>query len=185
MRSPISSKKGDAEVGVGGPLEGAWDRLDSWELFKEPYRLVVGNKHRLASLGDPIAPSELSKERFLCRTNCENSKDILGFLDAHGGQPKAKHDVATEPDLAALLESNFGIGIAPRSSVLSANSRQLRIDGLEIDRTVYAYAVAGRQRSMAASTLIKMLRAADWRVVEKQLVGVDKGSDVSVSSQVA
>lgn len=178
-------KKGDAEVGVGGPLEGAWDRLDSWELFKEPYRLVVGNKHRLASLGDPIAPSELSKERFLCRTNCENSKDILGFLDAHGGQPKAKHDVATEPDLAALLESNFGIGIAPRSSVLSPNSQQLRIDGLEIDRTVYAYAVAGRQRSMAASTLIKMLRAADWRVVEKQLVGVDKSSDVSVSSQVA
>ena len=31
-----------------------------------------------------------------------------------------------------------------------------------MDRTVFVYAVAGRQRSMAASTLIKMMRAADW-----------------------
>jgi hypothetical protein len=36
------------------------------------------------------------------------------------------------------------------------------VDGFEMDRTVFVYAVAGRQRSMAASTLIKMLRAADW-----------------------
>lgn len=178
-------KKGEAEVGIGGPLDGAWERLDSWPLFTEPYRLVVGSKHRLASREEPISPAELSAERLLCRTNCENAKDIIQFLDAHGGHPKAKHDISTEPDLAALLENNFGIGIAPRSSVLSANSRQLRIDGLEIDRTVYAYAVAGRQRSTAASTLIKMLRAADWRVVENQLAANGGNFEAVVSAQVA
>ena len=37
-----------------------------------------------------------------------------------------------------------------------------------MERTVFAYAVAGRQRSMAASTLIKMMRAADWSQREAQ-----------------
>ena len=69
----------------------------------------------------------------------------------------------------ALLECNFGVGIAPRSSALSLHSKQLPVDGLTIERTVYVYGVAGRQRSTAASTLIKMLRAADWRVVENRL----------------
>jgi len=79
----------------------------------------------------------------------------------------------------ALLESNFGVGIAPRSSALSLQSRQLDIEGLTIERTVYVYGVAGRQRSMAANTLIKMLRAADWRVVENQL------RSVSIRPQIA
>src|SRR5262249_46751790 len=102
-------------------------------------------------------------------SNRENSKDILQFLDERSARPKMKHDVGTEQDLTALLESDFGIGIAPRSSVLSMKSKQLDLEGLTIERTVYVYAVAGRQRAAAASTIIKMLRAADWRIVEEQL----------------
>ena len=112
-------------------------------------------------------------------------KEILQFLAAHGGQPRVKHDISTEPDLTALLENNFGIGIAPRSSVLSVNARRLKIEGLEITRTVFAYAVAGRQRSTAASTLIKMLRAADWHAVEEQLNPVNGGPEILPSSRVA
>lgn len=163
-------KKGEVDLGIAGSLEGAWERLDSWALFTEPYRLVVANEHRLASAAGAVPPSELMRERLLCRSNCEHSKEIMQFLDERSARPKKKHDVGTEQDLTALLECNFGIGIAPRSSVLGLKSRQLDIDGLTIERTVYAYAVAGRQRSTAASTLIKMLRAADWRLIEEQLL---------------
>jgi DNA-binding transcriptional LysR family regulator len=163
-------KKGEAEVAVAGPMEGAWDRLDSWPLFTEPYRLVVGNTHRLASAKGAVSPSELAKERLLCRSNCENVGEIREFLDARNAKPGTKHNLWTEQDMIALLELNFGIGIAPRSSALSLKSKQLVLDGLAIERTVYVYGVAGRQRSMAASTLIKMLRAADWRVIENQLL---------------
>jgi len=163
-------KKGEAEVAVAGPMEGAWDRLDFWPLFTEPYRLVVGNDHRLANAKGTVSPSELAKERLLCRSNCEHVEEIREFLDARNAKPATKHNLWTEQDLIALLESNFGVGIAPRSSALSLKSKQLDLDGLAIERTVYVYGVAGRQRSVAASTLIKMLRAADWRVVENQLL---------------
>jgi DNA-binding transcriptional LysR family regulator len=162
-------KQGEAEVGIAGSLEGAWERLNSWPLFTEPYRLIVGSNHRLASALGVVSPSELAMERFLFQTNCENSKDILQFLDERSVCPKKKHAVGNEQDLTALIEGNLGIGIAPRSSVLSTKSKQLDLEGLMIERTIYVYGVAGRQRSTAASTFIKMLRASDWRIIESQL----------------
>jgi hypothetical protein len=39
---------------------------------------------------------------------------------------------------------------------------KVSIDKLELSRTVYVYGVAGRQRTTVATTMMKMLRAADW-----------------------
>lgn len=164
-------KQGKVEVGIAGPFENAWERLDSWPLFTEPYKLVVGSRHRLASAPKVVSASELAPEKFLFWTNCDNSKDILQFLDERSARPMRKHAVGTEQDLTALIEANFGIGIAPKSSVLSTKPKQLDLEGLMIKRTVYLYGVTGRQRSAAASTFIKMLRAADWRLVESPLLG--------------
>lgn len=154
-------KKGEAEVAVAGPLEGSWDRLDGWPLFSEPYKLLVGQGHRLMSAGR-VAPGEISKERLLCRINCEHVQELSDFLTSSGSMPKMKHNVWSEQDLIALLEVNMGVGMAPASSADAAKIGVLSIDGLTVERTVHVYGVAGRQRSMAASTLIKMLRAADW-----------------------
>jgi DNA-binding transcriptional LysR family regulator len=159
-------KRGDAEVAVAGPLEAAWDRLDSWLLFSEPYRLVVGKEHRLASARQPIELAELRNERMLCRNYCDNKAELNDFLVQGGGFPEHKHDIWTEQDLTTLLAANLGITIMPQSSVESEKTQSLTLKDLAIERKVYAYGVAGRQRSMAASTLIKMLRAADWRAVE-------------------
>jgi hypothetical protein len=36
------------------------------------------------------------------------------------------------------------------------------VTGIEIERTIYLYGVAGRQRTAVASAMMKMLRAYDW-----------------------
>jgi hypothetical protein len=36
------------------------------------------------------------------------------------------------------------------------------VEGLELNRTVYLYAVAGRQRTAVGTTLMEILRACDW-----------------------
>jgi DNA-binding transcriptional LysR family regulator len=159
-------KKGDVEVAIAGPLEGTWDRLDSWQLFSEPYRLVVGKDHRLATAIEPVDPAELSKERMLCRNHCDNKAELTEYLVQGGGLSEHKHDIWTEQDLTTLLASNLGIAIMPHSSASPEKTQALSLKGLTIERKVFAYGVAGRQRSTAANTLIKMLRAADWRAVE-------------------
>lgn len=162
-------KKGDAEVAIAGCIEGEWNRLDTWPLFHEPYQLFVGSEHRLAAEKRPISPSELSGERFIIRTNCDDKQELTDYLTGNGVTLARKHDVSTEQDLISLLGANFGVAIAPRSSSTSRKIVTLDLAGLTTERAVHVAAVAGRPRSATASTFIKILRSADWRAVEAQL----------------
>lgn len=98
----------------------------------------------------------------LVRTYCEQADELARLLGARAIMAKVNHMVANEADLGALLEGNVGVAIAPRSTTLPRNVRRLDVNGLDLERTVYLYGVAGRQRSPANATLHKLLRAADW-----------------------
>lgn len=159
-------KKGDAEIAISGRLEGVWDRLDSWPIFREPYQLFVGADHELARAKGPVSPDALSGAHYIMRTNCDDRQALGAFLSEHGVAFEKKHDVPTEQDLVSLLGANIGVAIAPRSSSTSRQIVSRPIEGLKIERTVYVTAVAGRPRSAAANMFVKMLRSADWRHVE-------------------
>ncbi len=154
-------KKGVADVAVGGPLGETWDRLDNWTLFTEPYRLVIGSAHALASRSS-VSAAELNKEHLLQRTFCEHNAELCAFLAESGAPSYPPHQVGSERDALALLASNIGACIMPERSVVSEEVRRVDIDGFSLMRPVCVYAVSGRQRSVAANTFIKMLRSADW-----------------------
>lgn len=159
-------KMGEVELVVSGPLGEEWDRLETWELFKERYCLVVGKEHRLAAK-HKVHQEDLAQERYLSRTYCENSSELTAFLKAIGIHNDVSHKVVSEPDLVELIGAGFGYAIPPRSSI-DGNTKvsMLQLDGLDIKRTVAVFAAAGRQRSGAANALIKALRAADWSALE-------------------
>ena len=72
------------------------------------------------------------------------------------------HEVETDHDLVALIESNAGVAFLSTTAPQSAITRRLRLADLDLWRTTTAYAVAGRTRSAAAGLLLSLLRAADW-----------------------
>src|SRR3954447_17811352 len=49
-------KEGEAELVLAGPLGDNWERLDVWNLFEEPYGLLVNIDHPLARRNDIEAP---------------------------------------------------------------------------------------------------------------------------------
>lgn len=155
-------KKGAVDVAIAPELPEAWDRLESWPLFSEPYLLVIAQSHRLSRQGS-ISVEDLRDERLICRPYCEDFERGSELLSKQGIDLPSAHNASSDADFTALLAAELGIGFAPRSSARSPLLKPLEIEGFEMERTVFAYAVAGRQRSNAASTLIKMLRAADWR----------------------
>jgi DNA-binding transcriptional LysR family regulator len=158
-------KKGSADVAVAPKLPEAWDRLESWPLFTEAFRLVATKAHRFTGQAT-IAAEELRKEKLICRPYCEDFERGAAFLSAQGVEIPAAHNAGMDTDFVALLNAGLGVGFAPKSSVTSPDLTVLDVDGFAMERTVFVHAVAGRQRSMAASTLIKMLRAADWSRLE-------------------
>jgi len=158
-------KKGDAEIAVAGALGEAWDRLDAWPLFTERLALAVSVQHSNAER-DSIEPEDLANERLLLRTYCELADEFNDFLKSRQLQPAICHRMDAEPDLVTLIEANLGVGMLPESTTRSDRIRLLSINGLDLKRTIYLYGVAGRQRSAAASALIRLMRAGDWTAHE-------------------
>jgi DNA-binding transcriptional LysR family regulator len=160
-------KKGSADVAVASRLPENWDRLETWSLFTEPYQLLVSPAHSFAARPS-VDIAELRTERLICRPYCEDFQRGTEQLTSAGIDVPAAHNAGSDDDFVALLAAGLGVGFAPDSAATSSALARVPVKGFEMDRTVYVYAVAGRQRSVAASTLIKMLRAADWTQRETQ-----------------
>jgi DNA-binding transcriptional LysR family regulator len=155
-------KQGEVELAIAGPLEDPWERIDRWPLFVETFVLVVQHGHKLANNGS-ITLEDLKHERLIWHRNSESEKDILSVLRNRGIDTNQVDEVATEFDQIKLIESNIGIAFLAESTALGQQLTRLALNDVELHRTVYLYGVAGRQRTPAAATIMKMLRGADWR----------------------
>ena len=154
-------KKGGADLGVAGPLEGEWERFDRWTLFTEPFVLAVSESHRYANRKH-VTVQELSGEMIIRRSHCECLEDVDTLLREHGLVDLQRHEASSDADVAGLISANVGVALAPSSADLPGGVRRLFIEDANLVREVCVYSVAGRPRSPIASTLLKMLRASDW-----------------------
>ena len=98
----------------------------------------------------------------MLRTYCETTQTLLELLQVHDFDVTRFHEVSAEADLISLLEAGFGVAFLPPSTQSPPTLVRTTVSGIEIDRTIYLYGVAGRQRTPVASALMKMLRAYDW-----------------------
>lgn len=157
-------KKGDAELGIAAEVDEAWDRLDVWPLFTEPFELVVSKEHRLAGRGT-IELDDLRSEQLLSRTFCEHSRRISASLREHGIDVDHGNEISSEHDLIELVEADIGIAMVPRTSLVPESLKRTAIAGLDARRTVSLYGIAGRQRTAVANAVMRLLRGSDWRVI--------------------
>jgi DNA-binding transcriptional LysR family regulator len=155
-------KKGEAELGIAAELDESWERLDSWPLFTEDFRLVLSKDHRLAKR-DEIALEDLRPEQWLSRNYCEHADRLSASLREHGLNCDQGHQVSSERDLIELLEAEVGVAVMPDTSPVPQTLKRTTVDGLVARRTVHLYGVAGRERTAVASAVMRMLRGTDWR----------------------
>jgi len=155
-------KRGEAELGIAAELDPSWERLDTWPLFTEDFRLVVNERHRLAG-HHGIEIEDLRSEQLLSRGYCEDTARLNTALREHGMDVDRCHEISSERDLIALLEADIGIALIPDTSQIPRTLKRASVEGFNARRTVNLYGVAGRERTAVASTVMRMLRGADWR----------------------
>ncbi len=154
-------KRGDVELGLAAQIGDEWERLDRWPLFTEDFQLLVHTAHALAARPS-VSLDDLRPERLMIRAYCETTESLLDLLRAQDFDVTRFHEVGAEGDLLSLLEAGIGVALVPRSTVTPATVARIGVEGLELERTIYLYGVAGRQRTAVASAMMKMLRAYDW-----------------------
>jgi len=112
-----------------------------------------------------IGMNELAKLRLISRPYNEQASELDALLRTAGVEQKTGDHILSDQDLLSLLEANLGAALMPETARSGNNLRGISIDGLTLRRPVSLYAVAGRERSAAATALMKLLRAADWSMV--------------------
>lgn len=154
-------KGGVVDFAIAAGLGEEWDRLDRWPLFEEEFRLLVPGNHPLA--GKPVVePEELKGHRFLLRPYCEHAEGMTALLREYDIDISQAHEVACDQDVIRLLEAGIGVTMAPQSMRCSESLVRAQVRAVCLRRTVYLYAVAGRQRNATGATMMKLLRSADW-----------------------
>jgi len=153
-------KEGEADLAVAATLD-AWDRLDSWLLFEEPFHLVTHQGHRLANR-ESVTLEDLRDERLVMRPYCESTRDLLAVLREGGLAAEQCDETASDDDLVSLIANYGGAALAPASLPDRGTLRRIAVSGLGVSRKVCVYGVAGRQRTAAAAAALKLLRSADW-----------------------
>jgi DNA-binding transcriptional LysR family regulator len=88
--------------------------------------------------------------------------EFLEFVKSQQLDAIVSHKIVSEPDLVTLVEANLGIGMLPESTAKPDRVRLVAVEGLDLQRTICLYGVAGRQRAPAASALVRLMRAGDW-----------------------
>ena len=154
-------KNGSAELAIASSLGETWDRLDTWPLFTEAFVLMVSRKHRLAGCRS-VHLSDLRSEALVIRSYCEHTVSLMTLLRSQNFSLDRAHEVPSEHDLELFLEQGLGVAFVPQSALFSDCVKRIPITGLDLQRTVSLYSVAGRQRTAVANTIMKMLRASDW-----------------------
>ena len=156
-------REGDVEIAVAGPLTGLWDRLDSWPMFHESFDLLVSPSHPLAARNAPDIQFEaLLEETFLLQSDSETATEEADRLQAAGVSLDRAHMVDSDGDIAALVEANIGVALAPRSALRDFGFVRHMAPNIDLRRTVAVYTVSGRTRSAEAATLLSQIRATEW-----------------------
>jgi len=154
-------KQGDADVAVAGPLGEAWDRLEHWALFDEPFELAVRDDHPLA-MDNEVTLDKLKAYPIFCQAGCEMHETATRMFEARGFTGSNVHEVETLHDLMVVLGNGLGVAILPRSAPRLDGARRMPIADFPLARSVSVYAVAGRRREIAASAFLNLLRSSAY-----------------------
>lgn len=154
-------KEGGVDLVVGGSVEDGWERLDRWPLFTEGFEIELHAEHPLARMNS-VDISDLKGLALLAQTGCEDRPAVAQWFEDKGALLTAAHEFDSHHDLGALLQASSGVAIVPVSAPQPSMLKRAKLAGLSLTRTVYIYAVAGRQRGAPAAAFLNLLRASDF-----------------------
>jgi DNA-binding transcriptional LysR family regulator len=154
-------KNGEADLAIGSDMPEEWDRIDRWLLFTESLDLIVSCRHPLAARPS-VDAEDVAREPLVRSCHCEHAENVAAVLAARNLDVRHAHQATSPRDVIALVEAGFGLAVIPRSDTIPTTITRVLVNGIDLRRSVYLYGVAGRERTAAAATLLKLVRAADW-----------------------
>lgn len=135
------------------------ERMDSWELYRQPYVVAVHQEHQLAS-ADSVSLANLHEAAWIAQGEADEPFDRLCAEAAVA--PKVTHRVTGDAHVLPLVAAGLGAALLPASTALPAGVVAREIPEADLSRAVVLAAIAGRQRSTPAEALLRAARGRAW-----------------------
>lgn len=159
-------ERGEVDLAIGSGFGEGSDRLDSWRMFEDYFDVIVSAEHDLArGNGAALEAPQLGAHRLLLHKGVDASDAEIERLTTAGLSLVNVHEVDSLADLEALVRAHFGVGLTLASALRTDGIRHLRIDSVDVERPLCICMMSGRPRSREATTLLNLLRGADWSAV--------------------
>jgi DNA-binding transcriptional LysR family regulator len=137
------------------------DRLRSWALFRESFRLVMPEGHRLAQ-ARTVGIGDLEGETFIERAQCAACNQLRQFCAAAGVTLQFPHRAMREDQVQSMVRAGLGLALVPQTVAVEDGLVAKAIEGTDIQRVVTLGAVSGRRFSPASDAFVKLARTCDW-----------------------
>lgn len=153
--------QGEIDAAFLDQHQGLPERLSSWALFKERYRLALAPSHKLASR-DAIHIADLDGEALLGRRGCGATMQLQQLCAAARVTPQLRHLSDSEEHIQHLALAGLGIALVPEhlSALPSLVLRPLAEPAPQ--RAVLLAVVGGRRFSPALDAFIRLARTRDF-----------------------
>lgn len=142
---------------VLGPLDGTAGRR-TIELLREPYVLVMSDRHRLAA-APSITCEDLAGEPMLARRHCEVLARVSQFFTARGVRPFFPVKSLHEERIAAYVVAGMGVTVMP-ASLMTPGMVAVPLDEFDLARTVGVVAESGSDSPVMASGILDHIASA-------------------------
>lgn len=142
---------------VLGPLDGTAGRR-TIELLREPYVLVMSDRHRLAA-APSITCEDLAGEPMLARRHCEVLARVSQFFTARGVRPFFPVKSLHEERIAAYVVAGMGVTVMP-ASLMTPGMVAVPLEEFDLARTVGVVAESGSDGPVTASGILDHIASA-------------------------
>ena len=153
--------RGDIDLGVMCSPNETPRRFMAHPLFREDYVVAFGDDHRFGGR-DEVQISELDREYYCERTNCEFTHHIerlLGARDVHVQVVQSSH---REDWIQAFVRANMGIAFMPVSMAQAARLPFVHTTDCPIPRDVKVLRQTERPLTPAQQAAVESLAAHPW-----------------------
>ncbi len=142
---------------VLGPLDSTAGRR-AIELLREPYVLVMSERHRLASAAS-LACEDLAGEPMLARRHCEVLHRVSQFFTSRGIRPFFPVKSLHEERVAAYVVAGMGVTVMP-ASLMTPGMVSVPLEEFDLVRAVGIVADSGADSPVMTSGILDHIAAA-------------------------
>jgi DNA-binding transcriptional LysR family regulator len=136
------------------------ERINTWLMFKEGFRVAFAEGHRLAAF-DALTPTALDGEVLLVRRGCTATVALRDHCDKEGARLELGHVCESEEHLHQLAANGLGIALIPQHLRMLSEALSRPLGEPPLERAILMATVGGRRHSPALDGFIKLARARD------------------------